>query len=437
MKTTDFEGVVLGPDRMPAICVPIAAGSMVEIMRCAENIVDSPADIIEFRADWLDDTGFFNSNTVDAVLKEIKKILPQRPILFTLRTTKEGGKAEVRDDQYIDIIEAAANSGLAAAIDLEYSRECVSSGSLPLLVRSKGVRTVISFHDFASTPSAEELTAHMKEMSLCGADVVKTAVMPESDADVLSVLNASEELKRSSDTPFIFISMGGRGALSRISGEQFGSVLTFASLGRSSAPGQMDADTTDMMLRALDRASKPEQKRFHMNKGNIVLGGFMGTGKTSTSKKIALYADFKAVEMDKIIEEKAGMSIPEIFEKQGEEAFRDMETELCEELSGQSGLVISTGGGTLLRRENVEALKKNGVVFMLEAQPDTVFERLRNSHEKRPKLKGHMNRGYISWLMKQRQDAYSRAADAVIYVDGMTAGAAAVKILSLAGLIPG
>ena len=140
--------------------------------------------------------------------------------------------------------------------------------------------------------------------------------------------------------------------------------------------------------------------------------------------------------MDQIIEEKAGMTIPEIFSELGEKAFRDMETKLCRELSEESGLVISTGGGTLLRQENVDALKKNGVVFLLEAEPETVLARLEKSSVKRPKLEGHMNRGYISWLMKQRYDAYTSAADAVIYVDDLTPGGTAVRILSAAGLIP-
>ena len=439
MKTIEIGGVKLGPDRMPVICAPITAGSIVEIMHHAEKIADSPVDIVEFRADWLDDTGFLNSNTVDAALRTIRNILPGRPVLFTLRTMKEGGKADVRDDEYVEIAEAAADSGYIDAIDLEFSRECVSSGLLPSLMRSKDIRTVLSFHDFTRTPSADEIIAHMNEMASCGADVIKTAVMPQSDSDLLSVLTASEQLKRTCETPFILISMSGQGVLSRVCGGQFGSVLTFASAGRTSAPGQLDADTTDMMLRALYRASRPPQKKFKMEltgRGNIVLGGFMGTGKSSSAEKIALYADFKPVEMDQIIEEKAGMTIPEIFSELGEKAFRDMETKLCRELSEESGLVISTGGGTLLRQENVDALKKNGVVFLLEAEPETVLARLEKSSVKRPKLEGHMNRGYISWLMKQRYDAYTSAADAVIYVDDLTPGGTAVRILSAAGLIP-
>ncbi|MGI6206343.1 MAG: type I 3-dehydroquinate dehydratase [Anaerovoracaceae bacterium] len=436
MKTIDIGGVILGPDRMPAICVPIAAGSIVEIMHRASEIADSPADFVEFRADWLDDTAYLNSNTVDAALKTIRNILPERPVLFTLRTSQEGGKADVRDDQYAEITEAAAGSGFISAIDLEYSRESVADGSLQAAAAANGIKTVVSFHDFEKTPPADELVARMKAMAGSGADIVKAAVMPQSDADLLEVLKASEELKRTLETPFILISMGEKGVLSRVSGGQLGSAFTFASAGWTSAPGQMDADTTDRILRALYTASRPQQKKFRMEKGNIVLGGFMGTGKSSVSRKISMFADFKPVDMDKIIEERAGMKIPEIFKKKGEEAFRDMETEICGELSEQSGLVISTGGGTLLRQENVDALRKNGVIFMLEANPDTIYGRLKNSIEKRPKLEGHMNRGYISWLMKRRQDAYDRAADAHICVDGSTPGKTAVKILSIAGIIP-
>ena len=86
---------------------------------------------------------------------------------------------------------------------------------------------------------------------------------------------------------------------------------------------------------------------------------------------------------------------------------------------------------------NVKLLKKNGFIFILEASPDVICERLRNTPEERPLLKDHMNRGYISWLMKQRQDAYEAAADAILEVSRMTPGSAAVKILSIMGLIPG
>lgn len=108
---------------------------------------------------------------------------------------------------------------------------------------------------------------------------------------------------------------------------------------------------------------------------NVILIGFMGTGKTSTGKMLAQKLGCAFIDMDVRIEEEAGMSIPEIFAKYGEAHFRQLEHELAVRLSNRRNAVISTGGGTVKDPENMVALQKSGTIICLQADVDTVLER--------------------------------------------------------------
>lgn len=150
---------------------------------------------------------------------------------------------------------------------------------------------------------------------------------------------------------------------------------------------------------------------------NIVLIGFMGTGKTTVAKALHQRFGMDIVEMDQIIAEREGMSIPEIFEKRGEPYFRDAETRLLIELQGRKNVVISCGGGTPLRGENVAEMKKNGRVVLLTARPETILERVREDHG-RPLLENNKSLSHITELMEQRRPRYEAAADIIVCTDG-------------------
>lgn len=153
---------------------------------------------------------------------------------------------------------------------------------------------------------------------------------------------------------------------------------------------------------------------------NIVLIGFMGTGKTTVAKALHQRFGMDIVEMDQIIAEREGMSIPEIFEKRGEPYFRDAETRLLIELQGRKNVVISCGGGTPLRGENVAEMKKNGRVVLLTARPETILERVREDHG-RPLLENNKSLSHITELMEQRRLRYEAAADIIVCTDGKSA----------------
>lgn len=132
--------------------------------------------------------------------------------------------------------------------------------------------------------------------------------------------------------------------------------------------------------------------------------------------------------MDQAIVRENGMSISDMFERYGEEYFREKETQMLRRLSERAPAVISCGGGTVLRQENVELMKRSGKIILLTAAPETVFERVRHGKE-RPILNGHMNVSYIAQLMEKRRAAYESACDVSVSTDDKTPDAIAREIL--------
>ena len=150
---------------------------------------------------------------------------------------------------------------------------------------------------------------------------------------------------------------------------------------------------------------------------NIFLIGFMGAGKSTIARELAKELKTERVEMDQMIVEQQKMPISEIFDQFGEEHFRDIETALVKELKNKKGVVVSCGGGAVLRDENAKLMKENGMIVLLTATPETIYERVKNSTD-RPILNGNMNVEYISGLMEKRRERYEMAADIMVATDG-------------------
>jgi len=145
----------------------------------------------------------------------------------------------------------------------------------------------------------------------------------------------------------------------------------------------------------------------------------MGAGKTTVSKYLGSMLALERVEIDDLIVEKEGMSINNIFEEYGEEYFRNCESNTLIELQKRNQLVVSCGGGIVLRDENIVSMKKNGRVVLLTATPETTLERVRYSDE-RPILRNNMNAEFIEGLMEKRREKYMKSADIMIKTDGKT-----------------
>ena len=152
-----------------------------------------------------------------------------------------------------------------------------------------------------------------------------------------------------------------------------------------------------------------------MNK-NIMLIGFMGAGKTTVSRELSRMTGKKELDMDAYIVEKEGMSIADMFEKYGEEYFRKKETESLIEIMEKKGLIVSCGGGVVVKDENVEYMKKDGIIVLLTATPETTLSRVKNSTD-RPILNGNMNIEFITNLMNKRKDRYLSVADVIVATD--------------------
>ena len=161
---------------------------------------------------------------------------------------------------------------------------------------------------------------------------------------------------------------------------------------------------------------------------NIYLIGFMGAGKSTIARELASRTGAKWIEMDQMIAEQQGMEISAIFETYGEEYFRDLETELLRSLTGQENMVVSCGGGSVLREENAGLMKGNGKIVLLKATPETIYERVKGSAE-RPILNGNMNVAFIRELMEKRRERYETVADITLCVDGKNKNEISIELL--------
>ncbi len=150
---------------------------------------------------------------------------------------------------------------------------------------------------------------------------------------------------------------------------------------------------------------------------NIYLIGFMGTGKSAVGSVLAEQLGMACVEMDRQIETQQNMTITEIFERYGEAYFRDLETEFLRMQGSGRPVVVSCGGGSVLREENAALMRERGSIVLLTARPETVYERVKRSTN-RPVLNGHMSVSDIGELMEKRRVCYEEVADLRVATDG-------------------
>lgn len=150
---------------------------------------------------------------------------------------------------------------------------------------------------------------------------------------------------------------------------------------------------------------------------NIVLIGYRGTGKSTVGRQLAARLGRVLVSTDAEIVKRAKRTIPEIVAREGWEYFRDLESSICRELSSRDQLVVDTGGGTILRTENIEALKNNGAVFWLMASVETIAKRIGGDNQ-RPSLTGSQSFvDEIQSVLRERTPKYQAAADHMITTD--------------------
>lgn len=230
----------------PKICVSLTGHTEGEILEQAEMAASSPADLVEWRADYYEHA----ADAIDSrmLAARIAERLAGRPLIYTYRTAAEGGEGALHAELYGQLLIKLSESSAIPLIDVEACRPEFDAEGLIGAIRDRGTAVIGSVHFFKGTPSKKEMENILLRLSKSSADMIKMAVMPEKPSDVLKLMTVTEKMHRKIDKPLITMAMGELGMLSRISGSLTGSALTFGALKEASAPGQLPVDDLKAVL---------------------------------------------------------------------------------------------------------------------------------------------------------------------------------------------
>ena len=249
MNTVKIRNIEIGSG-LPKICAPIVGTTKDDIMAETENIGSLPVDIAEWRVDWFEHACDFSK--VEDVLKDLRAILGETPLLMTFRTSNEGGEKSIKYDDYAELILSASETGYVDMVDLEVFIGTDIVKEIIAGAHNAGVKVIGSNHNFNKTPDKDEIVERLRNMQELGVDIPKIAVMPKGMKDVITLLAATEEMHREfADRPIVTVSMSETGVLSRICGEAFGSAITFGAAKNVSAPGQMKVNDLSAAIKLL------------------------------------------------------------------------------------------------------------------------------------------------------------------------------------------
>mgnify|MGYP002544337162 CR=1 FL=1 len=252
MKAVEVRNIKIG-EGIPKICVPIVGVTKEDIINEAKTFENIPVDVVEWRVDWYED--IFDFAKTEETMKALREVLGETPILFTFRTSKEGGEKSIETETYVELNQNAAKTGLVDLVDVEAFTGDDAVKAVVETAHANGVKVIASNHDFHKTPAKDEIVSRLRKMQDLGADIPKIAVMPQNKKDVLTLLAATEEMASEyADRPIITMSMSGTGVISRLCGEVFGSALTFGAVGKVSAPGQMGIEDLTTVLGLLHKS---------------------------------------------------------------------------------------------------------------------------------------------------------------------------------------
>lgn len=249
METVTVGGVDFTRGR-PKICVPLAF--VHDWGEPLAQVLQAPCDLVEWRADAFAD--YADAGRTLDVLWALRQALGDVPLIYTLRTKQEGGEAEVTPEDYRTLLEAAVLSGCCNFVDVE--ARWPDTKGLIAATHKDGAGVIVSRHDFERTPDPDGITRMLEALRLCGGDICKLALMPQSRADVLVLMAAAVRFHNEHpEELLIAISMGALGTISRVEAGFFDSAVTFASAGRASAPGQVDAAALRGILDRIEAVS--------------------------------------------------------------------------------------------------------------------------------------------------------------------------------------
>lgn len=251
MKSKQRQCLIQG-DRC-GICVPIVGPSIEEILSQVQKAVQAEVDLIELRPDmWMRGSHISEEEyipTIVSLVEEMHSKDEKMPMLFTWRTLAEGGETPLSSENYRNLLQAIVDQNLVDAVDMELFAYSDEIGNSMKQAHQQNIQTVMSYHNFHSTPDIETLHVYAERMVSVDAQVIKFALMPTTNDDVLSVLQFTKELtERYPQLPRITMSMGQLGQMTRTCGHVFGNCLTFGTLGQASAPGQVEVAVLQQLL---------------------------------------------------------------------------------------------------------------------------------------------------------------------------------------------
>lgn len=234
-KEMNIGNLTLNKDH-PRICASLTGASLTELENELKVVQQTPPDILEWRFDLYE---LQDLETLTSTLNFLKNSIGNIPLIFTIRTSREGSASDYSDEAYHALCSAAMDTGLIDAIDLEGTRPEELLKNLVSYARSKQITSIYSYHNFNETPADATLESVSDRAKTLGADLVKLAVMPTVQADVIRFINWSHRLSTEIEMPIITIAMDTIGTITRIACNLTGSVMTFAVLKQASAPGQI------------------------------------------------------------------------------------------------------------------------------------------------------------------------------------------------------
>lgn len=231
----------------PMVCTPLIGQTKEDLFHEVEVLAEKKPDVIEWRADFF--THLHDEEQVVGTLKGMKDKAKGIPLLFTIRSEKEGGeKVLLSEDQKVSLLVSLCDTQLVDAIDYELMHDVKHMRQVSQAAKKNGIPLIVSYHDFHSTPEVDRLVQIFVDAESVGADIAKVAVMPHSYEDALKLLSATSHARTQLTVPLISMAMGEYGAFTRMIGGLFGSVMTFAVGKESSAPGQVAIQDLNTVL---------------------------------------------------------------------------------------------------------------------------------------------------------------------------------------------
>jgi 3-dehydroquinate dehydratase-1 len=252
-KPIELRGQPVAGGKFPLICTPLVGRTLDKILAELAIVLPKKPDVLEWRVDFFDAIG--DTEAVIRAAAAIKKEAGEVPLLFTRRSTLEGGeKIVLNEAQVIAMYTAVCQSKAIDLIDYEMANDRVNIAQVRAVAKANDIKLVLSFHNFSFTPGLETLANKFLTADQLGADVAKVAVMPRDLDDVLTLLTATREASKKLRIPLISMSMGPYGSLTRLFGWTLGSALTFAVGASSSAPGQVPIEDLKTVLAILQKS---------------------------------------------------------------------------------------------------------------------------------------------------------------------------------------